>query len=551
MPEGRTLAANDSALRIRAFGDAEPSIKLGFIYPEPIIGLIATLFVLFVVPGIVVLTVGVATASSIRDHRFTVLHWIGAPTGWRIALGIIETLMLALPGLTLAAIVWGIIAPQLSYVPLVDHAIIRGDLGIPWWVLVATFAVCLALTALVATLVTAIRSWIKTARPRPTSQRATVKPTRIIPFGIGLVFIALSRTVGGDPTLNDTVLMLGILVMLVAVPLMFPVVLRVVGTWLRQQVTAAALIAGRTLEWDTLRTARPFAGIAVLITLSLVGSLYVALLRQSYASSQRTPETPIVAVRWLDPRSDDVARLANTLGSGIVIPIEYIGDTNMLRVGATCQQIALYLPQIECRSDVSFDMSENAKQRLAELAGAFCAQVRLEDVNVLATSRDALVFDDAALEVLHERVQVAAMQTLPVPTVTSALSNVLREPWQNAWILSGMLVGALALSIGCFISMIDRLLVTRKHRQHLINLGLSFRKLVLIEMLLFAAPYLVSIVLSLAVGIAMSVLSTYGTSTVVPWDLISTTFVLALVAGIISMVGVALLGARSALISRT
>ena len=554
IPAGRTLTKDDRTIRVRAFGvpsNDEAFQRVGFQDSVTLLQSVVAVLTLLVVPGVIVLAVGVATASNVRDHRFAVLHWIGIPTQWRVTLGMVETLILALPGLVLATIVWGIIAPRLAYVPLVNHIVVAGDLGLAWWLLAAVFSVGVGMTALVATLVTAVRSRTTTARPRPTSERAVITQWRMVPLSVGLLLTLFSRMIVENPGLRSILAVVGILVLLIALPLIFPTVLRVVGTLLHQEQSAAALVAGRTLAWDALRMARPFAGIAVLIMLTIAGGLYVSGVRQAYAFRVEILGNPPVTVRWFDPRPDDVARLARALGTGLIVPVEHDEDNNTLRVGATCRQLAPFIPESACRTEVPFEMSDDAKQRLAEFADAFGAQVQLEESAHIGTSGKALVFDDAPLEVLTERVRIAAMQTLPVAYVTSPRDFIPREAWSDEWIRAGMVLGASALAVGCFIAMIDRLLVTRRHRQHLINLGLSFRKLVVIEMLLFAAPYLVSIVLSLAVGIVLCVLTTYGTDTLIPWDVIGTVFVSALVAGIISMVGVALFGARSALISRT
>ena len=49
-----------------------------------------------------------------RDSRFEVLRWIGAPERTLLALAALETLVLAVPGLGMGMALWGVVTPRLE-----------------------------------------------------------------------------------------------------------------------------------------------------------------------------------------------------------------------------------------------------------------------------------------------------------------------------------------------------------------------------------------------------------------------------------------------------
>jgi hypothetical protein len=463
---------------------------------------------------------------------------------------VLETLILAVPGLLLGTLLWGTVAPRLGQVPLVGHPVIKGDMGLPWWLLLAVFGVCMVVAGLATLLVTAVRARRGTARPRPIAQRATVARFRTAPLVVGLFIVALNKF-AVDSTTRSTFWVVGVFILLVGVPLALPGVLRSIGGMLAQQASAAALMAGRGLEWDPIRAARPFAAVATLMTLLITGGAHVVGNRQAYAYDPVAPGLLIGIVRWEDPRSGDIDRLAEAYSTGLVVPFQFDEEAARLTVGATCQQLAPYIPNAACRSDAPFELSEEATRQLAMLIAGPETQVRLMPSAEMASGRNALIFDTTTPDVFQERMQVAAMQVLPAPNVVSPMSFVLVRPWLDVWLMGGLLVGAAGLTFGCLLSMVDRLLVTRKHRRHLLNLGIVPRRLALIEMVLFAVPYVTSVALGMLMGLSACLLMTFGTDTALPGDIIAAAVGLAVVTGLVGTASVAVFGARSVLISRT
>ncbi len=171
MPEDRTLAGEKAAVRARGFGPptgADRSLPL-FLEPPEEIGtpVVAGVLGFLILPGLIVLAVGLATASEVRDRRFVVLRSLGAPGRTLAALAVLETMVLAAPGLVAVAVLWGAISPRLEQVPLVGQNVVRGDLGLPWWVIALELGLGIATIALLAVTLTAVGRRRGAGGPRP------------------------------------------------------------------------------------------------------------------------------------------------------------------------------------------------------------------------------------------------------------------------------------------------------------------------------------------------------------------------------------------------
>lgn len=105
-------------------------------------------------------------------------------------------------------------------------------------------------------------------------------------------------------------------------------------------------------------------------------------------------------------------------------------------------------------------------------------------------------------------------------------------------------VAIVALTVGCLVSLVDRLLGTRKHRRHLLNLGITTCQLTKLEAWLFAAPFGAVVAVGFSVGLVACALMVGFTDVPMPWRAISVTLGIVIVAGLIGTAGVRLLGAR-------
>ena len=575
-PEGRTLAQDERAVRVGAFGPTTGEGRpYAFDMPSPVtvVPVVGGVIAVLVVPGLIVLAVGVAAASGVRDRRFEVLRYLGAPGRTLAALAVLETSILAVPGLVVCTLLWGAIGPRLGRVPLVGHELVHGDMMLPWWLLALELGACAAVVGLLALVTTSILRPRRTARSRPGSRRAAVTPLRAIPLVVAAAAFVLGKVVGGSFAANLN--LVGIVAAVAGVPLVLPSVLRAAGARLGRLESVPASVAGRGMGWDPTRAARPFLGGAALVVLVLAGGGYVALARHVEAPSvPAAGGAQAVVVQWLDPRTDDPNELADAIGGGLVVPFAEGGhahgqtqehsdehaheeakqgmvaqEQSVLEVGATCPRLAAHLPGTTCDPEAPFELPSAAEQVLAEKLSVAAhgpnPDIRLVPGEDVAVSGSAFVLDEAPLEVLEGRVRDAAVRTLPAPYVYSQLSMAMRESPIVPWIIGGTVVAIVALAIGCLVSLVDRLLSTRKHRRHLLNLGVAPRRLTALEAWLFAAPYGAVIAVSFSVGLATCAMMVGFSDISLPWYAIGTTLAVAIGIGLVGTASVAFFGARS------
>lgn len=567
MPEGRNLAGDLSgdtqAMRVRAFGrpsetDLFLEIVEPFSGPLPIGTVIIGSLVFLIVPGIVVITAGLATTSGARDRRSQVLRQTGASGRTLVALAVLETVLLVAPSLVGVTLLWGLIAPRLERVPLVGHDVFRGDLGLPWWLLATDFVACAIVSGFVAITVTTVtathRRLFGPMRFKPMLRGLAFTPLWVVPFGIALAAFALDGIVYGGASMALTGS--GLVAAVAGVPLVLPRAVRAVGIDLGRLGSGPAAIAGHGLERDPVREAQPFFGVAALIALALAGSGIVASGRQVEAFSGPVGETQIVFVEWLDPRSHDSNRLANALDASLVVPFSENGHVHeavehahehrhTLVVGATCRRLAPYFPGTKCDTEESHELPAEAERGIAEMVAPAAhgpvTSLELAPAEEI-TAGSALVLDEGSLGKLEGRVRVAAMRELPAPHVYSWLSSVAHPPPFAPWVFAGIVVALTSLTVGCLVSLVDHLLGPRRN---LLNQSAPFRRLMQIEAWRFGVPYCAAVAVGFFAGLAIYALMV-GLDFQTPWRGAAVTLGIAVMVGIFATGSAALLGAKRA-----
>ena len=572
VPEGRNmrgdlvkdLSGETQAVRVQAFGrpsDTDFVYDLDPLSPPPSVGEATAGVVGFlVVPGLIILAVGFATASNVRDKRFEVLHWIGAPTRTRASLAVLETMVLSLPGMIAAVLLWAVVSPLLGRVPWVGHDVLRGDLGLPWWLLGISLAIGLTTTAVVAIAVTAVRRGTE-VQPRPTYQRTNITTLRAAPLGVALAAFIIGWPVRGPV---GAMLNIGaIIATMIGVPLVFPGVLRAVGRVLGRLNSIPVQIAGRGLEWYPIRMARPFLGVATLLVIILASSGYVSLARNAEATVQPiegTEDLQGVFVEWLDPHSDDHGRLANKLSTALVVPFseasrdhEHHGHTHSqpheraMILGATCSDLAKHLSSAACAPGSPYKMADGMEQELSQIVSiathATDQEVQLAPAEQVEASGSALIMGNSPLKHLEDRVKTAATLELAAPYVYSESQDNMQMSPLVAWIAGGVVVAVVVLAIACFVSLVDRLLGLRDHRRQLLKLGISTGQLAKIDAWQFAAPYSVVVLLSFSAGLAICAVM-IAPDIPIPWSSIFLTAGITVFIGLVGTVSVTLFGTR-------
>lgn len=519
--------------------------------------LVASLLGMVGIPGLVLLGVGLAASSRVRDHRFQVMAALGVRKRTVLALGVLEGLLLAVPALVAGTLLWGVVGPRLERVPLVGYRLVPGDLGAPWWLLVASLGAALVLCAVVSL---AVLGFHRSARSvRPASERSTLSLIAAAPLAVSIGAFATAAAIDSPGDLKGNLQLLGLVGAAAGTPLLVPHILRSVGAAVGGSRSVVTSLAGRGLEWDPKRAARPFVGLAALlvIMLSIAGIYSIGQTAVSEAETSSATGVEAVDVRWIDRAPQDLTRLANAVTRGLVIPYrsssEFDEPDDMrsvsLMLGATCGKIAKILPDSSCNARAPLGLPAHVERSLIDVLSP-ALQARIDGVRLTPrapSSGSVVVLDRSALEPLDERVREAAYTTVPAPYVSSAIF-LQRPPPQtiNGWITAGAAATFLALSIACLISLVDRMLGMRGRQRHLLNLGIPPRVLTRFGAAMFAIPYAVVSIVGLVTGLVIASWMV-GRDMTMPWLFIYSLVALVVVIGLLGTLAVSALGTRDAL----
>lgn len=536
---GRSIARDPSTLRIEAFATPGATVSWDFTTNLGDVYLVSGLFISLVLPGFLILAAGLATASTVRDHRFIVLAAIGVPQQTLIKLSVIESLVLALPGLIIAAAAWVVVSARLRTIPLVDQQVFAGDLEVGVLDAVLLLSLGLLCTCALGFLVARWSLRSGASRPRPSLPRAVVSRLRVLPPLISLALFGAS-VIMIPSDLGATLFLSAVASSIATIPFVYAGLVRAVGSELAKVRYVSVMLAGRLLSWDPVRLTRPYASLGTIIMIAMVSMAFGKILSSYENPELHVADASAVLVSWVDPRPEDVSRFQAALGSGTVIPLKP-GDDGMA-MGASCQDIAEALNRTDCLPHQPYTLPESLQQELQKLVPN-SSPYSLESPDTLPVSGHALVLARESLPALHERVSTAAWQTLPAPHVFSWELFIKRIDNRNAWLIGGILAALALLGLGSVIALVDRLIANRVQRTVLLRIGLATSRLRILEAWLFAVPYVTVSLASLAAGslLAWLILDTWKKVSP-PWGQFGVLFALDLGAGLIGVLAVMALG---------
>ncbi len=585
-PAGRRIGGEDEAVRRESgrFVGAGPVARVArfdgsialFEADEPVdqapvwVRLVSVVGML-VIPGVLVLSVGIFSASRLRDRRFHLLQALGVSRRTLCRLAALEALVLATPGFVACAVVWLVVAPRLTFLPLVGRGIVGGDVALSWAALALVILGAVCLCGLLAAVRALPRR--RPVSPRPVGTGPRLSRVAAAPLFLSALAFAAAALVSGGGT--SDLRLIGMVLAVAGTPLVVPGVLRAAGIGLGRQPKVATSLAGRGMEWTPQASARPFLGLAGLVVLVLIGAGYVTLGRDLEAAPTRTSDdVAAVSVEWQDVTPADVDHLDEAISSGLVIPVSGAEEDDVrsrdkdgahagrgaddggghvagedITLGATCSELAAALGQpCDPRSDLMLPESTRQQLRdlLMEATHDRVGSIRLASRADLREAGSALVLSRSPLPRLDDAVRTAAFSTLPAPHVSSALDLRPRESPAVRWIVAGVLVAVVSLTAACLIGLVDRLLATRQRRLVLLNLGLASTQLTVLEVLGFVVPYAVSAGTGFVVGL-MICWSMVGPQPGVPWAVVLAVLVALVVVGSLGALAVSTLGVRATL----
>lgn len=550
-------AGTGPVVRVAAFGASEPGLpRIGLAPPATgSRGEISTGLLLgLILPGLVVLAVGLSAGSAMRTHRFDVLHALGVPSAMQRRVGTAETMILAIPGALAGTIAWALAGRWLEEVPVVGRRVVRGDLALPWWALLGCLTLALAVAALIATTSTALRR-MRTTSPRPTGGRPLSSRLALIPAYVAVAAFAAGKVVGGDREAD--LVLVGTAAAIIGTPLMMPAVVRAAGGVLAAASSPARALVGHGMVWDPAGAGRPFVGLGAALVMMLAGTGFLALAEftEPPVGLERGPQA--VAVQWRGAGPDALSSYAARLGALVVpyaSPEGAGGPQSQATLGAACPQLSRLVGGA-CQPSAPYLLSAEVEQKLVRMLDTLgVSEAPLTDVKLVppgemavpadATEGRALVLAARPLPVLDEQVRNVAMSSLPSAKVTSLLQSVQSPSPLVPWIKGALVAALSALALACLLSLIDRLQAVRRQHHQLLRMGASSHDMAALGRWLFCAPYTVVCVASGTAGVLICGLIVRPILPL-PWSTIGVVLLFMLGCGVLGAMATGLAGTRA------
>lgn len=552
MPTDRTLLpanlagdpTNKEAIRVQGFRAPDgakavqsvaPLYHMGVPLSVTVVGVMGMLLV----PGLALLVCGILAGSSAGYNGLETPSETASQRWSSVVSSASNTVILALPGLAASVLLWGTVSPRLEQVPLIDYEVASGDLRLPWWVLLAEFGIGFTAVVLITISTVIVRRTHRTSEVQPPYNQVVVSLLRSYAILIPITLLIFSWHF--DVPLRSSLPLAGAVFIVALMPLL----MREVGLALCRFESVSTSTIGEELELRPHRVMRPFIPVALLLCTAFSCIGYVAIVdhanaRQVSADSLPSVKTQAVFVDWIDPSGKDPAHLKAALNRGLVAPVSQGVDSqeDSMIIGAKCTRIASYISGTECDLENPYKLLDTTEARLSDvLAPALPrpdAPVSLASGARIMDSGSALVLGDtSSLEALESHTRVAAMQTLPVPHVYSALSGIKRPIWSISWIVHGMRVALITLAVGYLILLVSSYLNSRM-RSRLLNEGATTRRRSLTQgMWTFLVPYGIATAVGSVTGLVICIVSVNLNGASIPWANIGTVLGAATVIGLL------------------
>lgn len=502
------------------------------------------------IPLLVVVIVGLSAASPVRAARFKLLAAIGAPRSAVRWISAVECGLLSAPGSIGVVLLWTIISPHISHVPVLNRGIFPGDWSWPVWSYPLIAVVGIVIAGLIGYMQVGPRG--KSGGPRPTLTRSPLRWWMMLPLGMGAA--AFAGMLIANNRLDADLAFVGGGLAVAGIAAITPALCRACGLLLGRIDSVPAFLSGRILSWRPEWVSSTFVGVAVILVLTLGSAGYAASIDYSHqAVNEDRSEGPIVSqIEVIEQASlDQLNSLSERLPGQLVAPIgghDHDVDPTSQRIslGVTCLQLQVQIAELTCElGDYALSdrddqiVSRWASQRFGFGANAYA----LADPATIEAHHIAVIGKGSAsdLDRITRNAAIGVFTIVLVSTRAAATST----SELSAWIAAGLVVANGALAISCLTALANRLVRARADHRGLVNLGAKPRQVAAIFGWLFGAPFLAVASASFIVGLAVCSVMIYRAA--MPWP---TIVIIASITGIIAIIGIvanAVIGARAIL----
>lgn len=546
VPDDRSIMNRPETLPVERFGSLDTRSTGAYLGMPTQINtvLIGEGIALFLgVPGLLLLVLGAATASQVREHRLDLLFRLGMSHRDRLRLQLVETLTLALPAIILVTTAWLIVSPQLTTVPFIDYPVFRGDMALS---MESTLLLELCMISLIIASTAAaerLRRGDVASTPRPWRDREAVPSVlRLAPMGSAILALITWRWIGG--TTGATIFYLGVILALGSLPVLSPNLLRPLGNLMAHCGMLELQIAGRGIAWEPSRRGRPFFGVTTVMALALATTGYLSFLQDVHEPPGQVSSIPgsVFVVSWAAPHVGDIAALQLALGPDMVLPASIQGP--IVEVVATCPQLSTRGLPVRCQRDDPYWLPSPVAADLTLKLGL--SGVRLTLVQEIGGTppAEAIVMTQRDPIEAEQKLRSVATVLLPGAAIWSLDQLQLQPSPLVEWLGTGLTAALSLLGATCLLAIVDRLLAARADRRHLTRLGVSRARLARLEILQFLAPYALLSAIGAAVGITICFQIVTVASAPVPIYQMGLVLMIALLGGAGGAILTALLGNR-------
>lgn len=464
---------------------------------------------LILIPGVLLIVLGMSSASALRDQRFRLLSQLGASPGWLFRLAVVETALAALPVGVLIVLVWWAISWKLDVVPFLGKQVFAGDmLLLPWQVVL--ILVGLLLLILISAVVQAVLPDLFTAWRGFRVRRVggvIVGVARILP--LIAAFVLSFQVATNESEAGIVVYLLGVAITLSIMPSVVTQLGGPLGRTLEARSRLVVQVAGNRLRHHPAAAMRPFIALApiVVILLTTLGVIAFMTDRVKFVDHTASPSSAVVLTSV--PLAETAATLQRALPDALILPMAIRTEdsdegfsSEIPVVGASCERVAAFL-----KSDVSLCATDRPPTlsvfdaTFYDRDGQFESGLDPDDPDVT----QLMVISHRSMEQIDTDVRAA----LPVANFASLRvrtpeSFAIKAPASEPWIQRGALFFVGLAGTAVIATLVDQMVTRADNRRMLVALGASPGKIAGIELASFAIPYLAAVAAGVTIGFLQS-----------------------------------------------
>ena len=466
---------------------------------------------LILVPSVLLLLLGMSSASPLRDQRFRLLGQLGVSRRWLFGLAVVETAIAAIPIAVATILVWWLVSLKLDVVPILGKEVFAGDMALQPWqaalILTGLLALIAISAAVQATLPTLFGAWRRFRGQRIGG--IVIGIARVVPLLIALVLSLQVAT--NESEAGVVAYLLGVAITLAVMPAVVTQLGGPLGRTLSASSRLDVQLAGSRLRHHPVAAMRPFVALASIVVILLTTLAIIAFMTERVIFVDHTASPSSAVVLSTVPAEQTAAALQAALPDTLILPISTRSESvpgasfgvEYPVVGASCELVGTFL-DIDRATCTTSDPPTLALfgSTFYDRHGQFDQAL---DVDGADGSR-LMVISHRSMEQIDSDVRAALpVADHPGLRVRTPESFVIKSPPMVPWVQRGMLFFVGLAGVAIIATLVDQMVGRAGDRRMLTVLGATPRNVASVELISFGIPYLAAITAGLVVGILQSI----------------------------------------------